>query len=108
MLVPAGHAQVAPNRGPMQPVPSTPSIKLTMDDQHVLKENLLKNAQSEGSAGQAEIERGKEVPASIQLHRFPDDIAGKIPQIKAHQYFIADNSIVVVETTKRTIVEVIK
>jgi hypothetical protein len=106
-LASAAHAQSAPNQG--VPAATTPSVKLTMEAQHVLKENLLKNAGSEGSAGQAEqLERGKQVPASVQLKRFPDDIASKIPQIKSHEYFIADHSIVIVEPQKRTIVEVVK
>jgi hypothetical protein len=115
-LATAVQAQVAPNRGPTQPVPSTPTVKLTMEDQHVLKENLLKTpksgatsgAASESSTDQAELERGKQVPASIQLRHFPDEIARKIPQIKSHEYFVADDTIVIVESQKRTIVEVVK
>ena len=115
-LATAVQAQVTPNRGPTQPVPSTPTVKLTMEDQHVLKENLLKapksgstsGATSESSNGQAELKRGNQVPASVQLRHFPDEIASKIPQIKSHEYFIADHAIVIVESQKRTIVEVVK
>ena len=107
-LATAGHAQVSPDRGPTQPVPSTPTVKLTMEDQHVLKENLLKGARSDGSAGQAEIERGKKVPPTVRLHRFPDEVASRIPQIKSHEYFVTGQSIVIVEPQQRSIVEVVK
>ena len=91
------------------PAPSaTPTIKLTMEDQHVLKENLLKDAASDGSAGGATLERGSKVPASVQLRKFPEEIGSKIAQIKSHEYFIADRSIVIVEPQQRTIAEIVK
>jgi hypothetical protein len=105
LLTTAVHAQPVPN----QAVPAIRTVKLTMEDQHVLKENLLKGAQSEGSAEtSADLERGKKVPASVTLHHFPDDIASKIPQIKSHEYFIANHSIVIVEPQARSIVEIVK
>jgi hypothetical protein len=102
-LATAAHAQA-----PTESEPSTPTIKLTMDDRHVLKENLLKSAKSEGSAEQTDIERGSRVPASIPLQRFPDDIGSKIPQVRSHVFFVAGQSIVIVEPQQRTIVEVVK
>lgn len=108
LLATGVYAQSPTQPGPTQPVPTTPTVKLTMDDKHVLKENLLKDSQSVGSAGEMEFERGKKVPTSVQLRRFPDQIASKIPSIKSHEYFVADQAIVVVEPQQRTIVEVVK
>ena len=107
LLATAAYAQ-SPGPGPTPSTPSTPTVKLTMDDQHVLKENILKSAKSDGSAGQGDLERGKKVPASVQLHRFPDEIGSKIPQIRSHAYFVTDNSIVIVDPQQRMIVEIVK
>lgn len=86
---------------------AAPTIKLTMEDQHILKENLLKDA-SDGSAGGASLERGGKVPASVVLRRFPDEVVSRIAQIRSHEYFIADRSIVIVEPQQRTIADIVK
>lgn len=108
LLSTAAHAQVAPNKGQTQPVPTTPSINLSMDNRHVLKENLLKTTTVKPEAMEVDLEPGKKVPPMVKLHSFPREIARKIPQIKSHEFFISDDAIVVVQTQQRIIVEVVK
>lgn len=90
------------------PVAATPSIKLTMDDRHILKEGLLKDTKVKPETAEVDLEVGRTVPPTVQLHPFPEAVASKIPQLKAHRFFVAAAAIVVVEPTKRAIVEVVK
>jgi hypothetical protein len=106
MLTTAAAAQ-APVPG-TPPAASTPGINLTMDDRHVLKEGLLKDTKVKPETAELELEVGRMVPPTVQLHPFPELVASKIPQLKAHRFFIAASALVVVEPTKRTIVEVVK
>jgi hypothetical protein len=106
LLATAVYAQVQAPQVPS--TPSTPTVNLTMEHKHVLKENLLKAGKVKPEAMQVDLETGKKVPASVQLHAFPDEISSKIPQIKAHEYFIADDAVVIVQAQQRTIVEVVK
>jgi hypothetical protein len=101
----AGQAPPAPGT---PPAASTPSINLTMDDRHVLKEGLLKDTKVKPETAELELEVGRIVPPTVQLHPFPELVASKIPQLKAHRFFVAAAAIVVVEPTKRAIVEVVK
>ena len=105
LLATAGQAQVAPNDGGPAPAPG---IKLTMQDQHVLKENLLKSAATSGAAAEVKLEEGARVPPGVQLQQFPEEIATKIPAIKSHEYFVVNSSIAIVRPQERTIVAVVK
>jgi hypothetical protein len=101
-------AQVSPNRGPTQQAPATKSLQLNMEDQHVLKEILLKETKVQPEGTQVALERGGKVPGEVKLHAFPDVIAKKIPKVKAHAYFIAGDTVVIVDPQQRTIAEVVK
>jgi hypothetical protein len=48
------------------------------------------------------------VPQSVELHDFPQEIAAKVPQIKAHRFFVAGETIVVVRPQERTVVGLVK
>jgi hypothetical protein len=92
---------------PQGPQTAAPTIRLNMEDQHVLKENLLKAKGNVGSAPN-DLGPGKRLPESVQLRDFPADIASKIPQIKAHKYAIVGDAILIVEPQERKVVEVVK
>ena len=82
------------------------TIKLTMDDKHVIKEFTLDAPDVPKKPGQAELTIGATLPADFPLQSFPDEAAKKVPEIKAHQFFAQDDKIFVVDPT-RTIAEII-
>lgn len=79
-----------------------PTIKLTMDDQHIIKEFTL-NATDvpRSSTGQVNLTVGTTLPASIPLQPFPDETAKKVPQLKGHQFFAQGDRIFVVDPMRR-------
>ncbi len=84
-----------------------PTIKLTMEDQHVIKEFTLKATDvPRSSTGPVNLTVGTTLPAGIPLQPFPDEAVKKVPQLKGHQFFAQGDRIFVVDPT-RTIAEAI-
>ena len=108
LLTASAVAQVDLNRGPTQTVPTPPSINLTMEHRHILKEGLLKDAKINPETARVRLEPGAVVPTEIPLKSFPEEIRQRVPQIKPYSFFTADNAIVLVQPSDRRIVEVIK
>jgi hypothetical protein len=104
----AAHGQVPSNRGPTQTVPTQPSVNLTMEHKHILKENLLKDAKVRPEVLQSKPEAGKVVPTAVLLHAIPEAIASRVPAVRAYNFFVTDDAIVLVQPGDRKIVEVIR
>jgi len=103
---PAGHAQTTP---PGQPsAPATPTLNLNMENEHTLKEILLKDAKIKHESGEQDLKAGDSVPQSVVLHDFPQEIAEKVPQIKSHRFFISDDRIIIVRPQERKVVGIVK
>jgi len=77
-----------------------PTIKLTMDDQHVIKEFTLKAPDVPKASEQADLTVGTTLPAGIPLQPFPDEATKKVPQLKGHQFFVQHDRIFVVDAVR--------
>ena len=104
----AAYGQVSPNIGPKQPAPTPPSVNLTMDNKHVLRENLLKGTALKRESDRGELKPGSIVPASVQFHAFPAEISGKISTVRAYEFFLTEDAIIIVEPQERKVVEIIE
>jgi hypothetical protein len=78
-----------------------PSIALTIDDEHVIKEFILSDRTLPRVTENIELAIRAQVPPSIALLQFPEVVTGKVPQLKAHQYFVHENRVIVVDATRR-------
>ena len=58
---------------------STPTVKLTAEQHHVIKEIVLKDMNVAKAGGNTPSTVGATVPAEVQLHEFPPEIANRIP-----------------------------
>lgn len=85
----------------------TPTIKLTAEDTHTIKEIVLKESSFPRTAA-ADYKVGDEVPSSVELQNFPQLIAGKISAARSHRFFISGNKVVVVDPKDNTVAEVIE
>jgi hypothetical protein len=103
-------SQAAPATTPPERTrtPSDKGLSLTMEDQHVLKEILLKDTKIPHASLQQVPKAGDTVPASVKLQDFPDLIGSKVPKVKAHQFIIVGNSIVIVRPQGRRVADVVK
>jgi hypothetical protein len=102
--IPVAHGQAVPG----QPVPAAPKLTLNMEDEHILKEILLKDTKIKHEPAQPQLKTGDAVPASVELHDFPTAIAEKMPQIKSHRFYLAGDEIVIVRSEERKVVGVVK
>jgi hypothetical protein len=80
---------------------SKPTIALTHDDEHVIKEFILNDKNLPRVTENMELAIRAQIPPSIALLQFPEVVTAKVPQLKAHQYFVHENRVIVVDATRR-------
>jgi hypothetical protein len=89
-----------------EPIPKR-SIQLTAEQNHVIKEIVLKDMHIEPVPRSAEIRIGEKIPTEIELRTFPPLVTEKVPQVKTYKFFITENQIVVV-SPQNIIADIIK
>ncbi len=99
----AGHAQT-PN--PQIPA-ATRTVNLTLEQRHVIRE-LVSDLKVERAADDSKVAAGDEVPGKVTLHPIPPLIGQKVPQIKAHRFYVTQSRVVIVDPQDQKIVEVIE
>lgn len=92
---------------PGTPVVTTPSVNLTAEQRHVIKE-LIKDMKVEKASGDMQLTVGGAVPSSVQKHAFPQEVFQKVPQVRNHEFFLKDDRVVVVNPRDNTIADVIE
>ena len=88
------------------PIPPR-SIQLTAEQDHVIKEIVLKDMHIEQVPRSTEIRIGEKVPPDIALQTFPPLVAEKVPQVRTYKFFLTENQIVVV-SPQNIIADIIK
>ena len=83
------------------------SIQLTAEQDHVIKEIVLKDLHIQQVPRSAEIKIGEKVPPNIELRSFPPLVGEKVPQIRTHKFFVTENQIVVV-SSQNIVADIIK
>jgi len=75
-------SSAASAQAPVTPPSSdtTPTVKLTAEQHHVIKEIVLKDMNVAKASGNTPSTVGATVPEDVQLHQFPPEIANRIPQ----------------------------
>jgi hypothetical protein len=98
----------APTPAPAQrEIAATPSVNLTQEQRHVIKE-LLKDLQVEKASGDMQIAIGAAAPSTVQHHPFPPEVFQKVPQVRNHTFFLKDSRVVIVSPRDNTIADVIE
>jgi hypothetical protein len=86
---------------------ATPTVNLTVEQRHVIKE-LIKDMKIDKASGDMQLTVGGAVPTSVQKHSFPQEVFQKVPQVRNHEFFLKDTLVVVVNPRDNTIAEVIE
>ena len=86
---------------------TTPTVKLTAEQHHVIKEIVLKDMNVVKAPGNTPSTVGATVPAEVQLHEFPPEIANRIPQVRSHVFFVKEDHVYIVSPKDKTIADVI-
>lgn len=93
------HAQ---NQVPGQaPVAATPSVNLTVEQRHVIKEIVLKDMKVAAVTADVPMAAGSVVPPNVTLQSFPSEISDKVPQVRSHNFFVTNDRIVLVDKERR-------
>jgi hypothetical protein len=76
------------------------TVKLTMEQKHIIKEIIIKDMKTESQDQAAKIPTkvGETVPAGIPLQPIPVEVSAKIPQIKTHSFVVKDDKVIIVDT----------
>ena len=77
------------------------------EQDHVIKEIVLKDMHIKQVPRSPEIKIGEKVPPDIELQTFPPLEAEKVPQVRTYKFFITENQIVVV-SPQNVIPDIIK
>ena len=89
-----------------QSLPPAPKLNLTLEQRHVIRE-LIKDVKPQ-SSGDLHPAVGDTVPENVNLKPMPGEVAEKVPQVKTHRYFIADEQIVIVDPKDKKVADIIK
>jgi hypothetical protein len=89
-----------------EPIPPR-SIQLTAEQDHVIKEIVLKDMHIKQVPRSTGIRIGEKAPPDIELQTFPPLVAEKVPQVRTYKFFITENQIVVV-SSQNVIADIVK
>ena len=99
-----GHAQQTPN--PEVPA-ATRTVNLTLEQRHVIRE-LVSDLKVDRASDDVKVAAGDDVPGQVTLHPIPPLIGQKVPQIKAHRFYVTQSRVVIVDPQDQKVVEVIE
>jgi hypothetical protein len=90
------------------PAPSSAqSLKLTLEQEHVIKE-LLKDSNIAATQLPKRPEAGGELPQDVNPQPMPSAIGQKVPQVKSHRILVTADAIVIVDPKDNKVAEVIE
>src|SRR5262245_31924361 len=86
---------------------ATPRLKLTLEQEHVIKE-FIKDLKIDPPATAASAGVGDAVPQDTTLRPMPDDLGREVPQIKTHRFVYTPDRILIVDPKDHRVAEVIE
>jgi hypothetical protein len=89
-------------------MPASPSVKLTAEQHHIIKEIVLKDMKVAPAPPDARVEIGDPVANDVALHAFPPTVTEKVPEVRAHNFFVKNDQVVIVTLKDRTVADVVK
>lgn len=100
-------SQTAPSPiAPQQLPPASSKLNLTLEQRHTIRE-IVKDMKADTSSGGVQAV-GQAVPPGVSPHPMPGIVGQKVPQVKAHRYFLTAEQIVIVDPKDDRVSEVIK
>jgi hypothetical protein len=87
--------------------PPSRTINLTAEQRFMIKKIVLKDLNVPKAPGAPES-IGVPVPPSVELHDMTPTLAEKVPQAKAHKFYLTAHAIVLVSASDHKVADVIK
>jgi hypothetical protein len=88
-------------------LPQSPTLKLTTQEEYVIREVLLTDANVPKEKSAPE-NIGDSVPDSVELRTLPPEIVKKVPRAQSHKYFVQNDAVYLVSPSDRRIALVLK
>jgi hypothetical protein len=82
-------------------------VKLTLEQEHVIKE-LLKDAKIDTTQLPAQPQVGGELPSGVNPQPMPRDIGQKVPQVRSHRLLVTTEAIIIVDPKDNKVADVIE
>jgi hypothetical protein len=87
--------------------PPARSINLSLEQRHIIRE-LVAELKTTPSPVDVKVSAGDVVPQGVELHPVPPLLGQKVPQIKAHRFFITGKQIVLVDPQENRVSDIIE
>ena len=101
-------AQTPPGNAPQQQLaPTTPKLNLTLEQRYTIRE-IIKDKKTDAAPADVQAAIGDQIPQGVTPQPMPSEVAQKVPQVKAHRYFLTAQQIVIVDPKDNKVAEVIK
>jgi hypothetical protein len=107
------HSQAPPQQGPPQQAPPqqelapTPKLNLTLEQRHTIRE-FIKDMKADAGSADVQAAVGEPIPQGISPRPMPIAVGQKVPQVRAHRFFLTAEQIVIVDPKDNKVAEVIK
>jgi len=82
-------------------------INLTVEDRHIIKEIILKEAPKVAAQAKAPDKVGEVVPPEVSLHPVPADVSSKVPQVRTHLFFVKNDRVFIVDPKDNRVADVV-
>jgi hypothetical protein len=104
----ATRAQAPPATALQQDLaPVNPKLNLTLEQRHTIRE-IIKDKKADAAPAEVAAAVGEPVPQGVAPRPMPSDVARKVPQVRAHNYFLTAQQIVIVDPKDNRVAEVIE
>ena len=106
---PVESAAEQPSQPPalQEPAHVSPRLNLSLEQRHTIKE-IVKDAKTDATPASVQATVGEAIPQGVSPQPMPSAVAQKVPQVKAHSYFLTAEQVVIVDPKDNKVVEVIK
>jgi hypothetical protein len=103
-------APLANGQAPSDPAPlaATKTVNLSLEQRHIIKEVLLNDLNIKRETANISLEVGATVPSSVATQPFPPEVSSRVPQVRAHTFFVKDGRVVIVDPKDNVIADVIE
>jgi hypothetical protein len=103
----SAYAQTPQQQDDRRELAPTSKLNLTLEQRHTIKE-FMKDKKAEAASPKAQATVGDPIPVGVNPQPMPADVGQKVPQVKAHRFFLTADEIVIVDPKDNKVAEIIK
>jgi hypothetical protein len=104
-IIPMGNGARAQSAAPAK------SVQITHEQQDVIRKRMAspqKKVTTSGSGSSSRVTVRQEVPSSVKLEDFDEEVVREVPTVRSYKYYRQDDDVVVVDPSERRVIEIIR